>query len=531
MPNASTKHLMVIGGGIFQVPVIRTARDMGIKVVVSDYNPAAEGMKLADYPLVVSTRNINLTVNAARQFHQALPLHGVLTVGTDASLTVAAVANALGLPGIPTEVAERATDKIKMRRCLHQAGVPAPEFQAVATLEQAREVMRVLPLPLVIKPCDNMGARGVRKISHPQELPEAFHAAKESSISGNLILEEYMEGPEFSLDALVYQGEILLTGVADRHITRSPWFVEAGHTLPSNAPETVLHQVRAVFREGVRALGIDHGAAKGDIKMTPGGAKVVEIAARLSGGWMSAFTYPLATGVNLMKGAIEIALGQRPADLKPRCRKVAAERAIIPPAGKILSIQGVDEAGKMRGVREIIMLKEPGDMVGDLCSNMGKTGHVITTAKTREEAIQLNDLARGAIRVETGSGQTLTWDIIRHQARRKFYVACKACPVCDGVDCAGKVPGIGGIGTGGSFHENLRALARYKLNLRTLHSVRDPSLSLELFGQKLALPVLAAPITGMETNLGGGMSEEDYAAAVLDGCLGSGTLGMVGDGA
>ncbi len=531
MPARKKQHLMIIGGGVFQVPAIKTAQEMGLKVVVTDYNPDAEGMRLADFPLVVSTRNINLTVNAARQFHRTIPINGVMTVGTDASLTVSAVASALNLPGIPTEVAERSTDKIKMRRCLKSAGVPVPEFTAVTTLEEAQRVVDETTLPLVIKPCDNMGARGVRKINQPDDLPAAFQEAKESSISGNLILEEYMAGPEFSLDALIYKGEIWITGVADRHISREPWFVEEGHTMPSNAPRNILDDVEQTFLSAIRALGINHGAAKGDIKLTADGAKVVEVASRLSGGWMSAHTYPLSSGVNLNRAGIEIALGQAPTDLKPKHEMVAVERSIIPPAGKILSIRGVDEAMKIRGVREIILMKEPGDMVDELRSNMGKTGYVITTAKTREEAIRINELARQTLIVETGNEQAITWDIIRNNARRKFYVACKACVVCDGVECSGKVPGIGGIGTGGSFHENLTALARYKLNLRTIHSVKNPDISIELFGQKLASPILAAPITGMETNLGGGMSEEEYASAVLDGCLNCGTLGMVGDGA
>ena len=93
------------------------------------------------------------------------------------------------------------------------------------------------------------------------------------------------------------------------------------------------------------------------------------------------------------------------------------------------------------------------------------------------------------------------------------------------------MPGIGGIGTGSSFTENLTALARYQVNLRTIHKIKNPDTSIELFGHKLALPVLAAPITGMETNLAGGMDEKEYANAILDGCLECGTLGMVGDGA
>jgi isopentenyl diphosphate isomerase/L-lactate dehydrogenase-like FMN-dependent dehydrogenase/biotin carboxylase len=531
MPIKRPKHLLIIGGGVFQVPAIKTAKSMGLKVVVTDYNREAEGMLLADYPIEVSTRNINLTVNIAKQFHRTCPLDGVMTVGTDASQTVAAVANALNLPGIPFEVAERATDKIKMRQVLKEKGVPVPNFRPVWTLEEGRTAVNEMPLPLVIKPCDNMGARGVRKIECFDDLIPAFREAKEASISGKLIIETFMEGPELSLDALVFEGTIHITGVADRIIERAPYFVEVGHTLPSALPADQQADAIEVFKQAISALGIDIGAAKGDIKITPDGPKIVEIAARLSGGWMSAYTYPLSTGVNLYKAAIQIALGEPPADLKPKTFLVAAERSLFPPPGKILSIQGVEEARKIKGVKEIILMKEAGDMAEEPRSNMGKVGYVITVGKTREEAIRINDLARKTIKIEIGASNDLTWDIIRNNARKKFYIACKACTVCDGLECAGKVPGIGGIGTGKAFTENLTALARYQINLRTIHGVKNPDTSVELFGHKLALPVLAAPITGMETNLAGGMDEREYADAILDGCLESGTLGMVGDGA
>ena len=531
MPIKRPKHLLIIGGGVFQVPAIKTAKSMALKVVVTDYNPEAEGMLLADYPIEVSTRNINLTVNIAKQFHRSCPLDGVMTVGTDASQTVAAVADALNLPGIPFEVAERATDKIKMRQVLKEKGVPVPDFRPIWTLEECQQAIQDMPLPLVIKPCDNMGARGVRKIERLDDLISAFREAKEASISGKLILEEFMEGPELSLDALVFEGSIHITGVADRIIERAPYFVEIGHTLPSALPEKQQSRAVAVFKQAIFALGIDIGAAKGDIKITPEGPKIVEIAARLSGGWMSAYTYPLSTGVNLYKAAIQIALGETPTDLKPKTSLVSAERSLLPPPGKILSIQGVEEARKIKGVKEIILMKEAGDMAEEPRSNLGKVGYVITVGKTREEAIRINDLAREILKIEIGASNDLTWDIIRNNARKKFYIACKACVVCDGLECAGKVPGIGGIGTGSSFTENLTALARYQINLRTIHEVKIPDTSVELFGHKLALPVLAAPITGMETNLAGGMDEREYADAILDGCLECGTLGMVGDGA
>lgn len=119
---------------------------------------------------------------------------------------------------------------------------------------------------------------------------------------------------------------------------------------------------------------------------------------------------------------------------------------------------------------------------------------------------------------------------LRKNARTKLKPFCRVCPVCDGRVCAGEVPGMGGIGTGDSFRENIRALARVKLHLRTIHNAKNPDTSLELFGAKLSMPILAAPITGCDYNMGGKMSDKDYAQSVIDGAKAAGTLGMTGDG-
>lgn len=120
---------------------------------------------------------------------------------------------------------------------------------------------------------------------------------------------------------------------------------------------------------------------------------------------------------------------------------------------------------------------------------------------------------------------------IRVAAREKLRGYCRVCPVCDGQACAGEVPGMGGAGTGESFKANIDALRRYSFNMRTIHGILEPVTSLELWGRQLSLPVLAAPITGTTYNMGGKMTEEDFAEAIIAGSLSTGSLGMTGDGA
>jgi biotin carboxylase len=401
---ADQQTLLIVGAGRLQVPVIKKAKEMGLHVVVTDYSALAPGLTLADDRIIISTRDIDGSVREARRYHREIrQINGVVTVGTDASMTVAAVANALGLPGIRFINAEAASNKLKMRSRLHAHGVACPDYGECWTLEDALvHFIRLGQVPVVLKPSDNMGSRGVSRADDEAGVRAAFAFAKDATPSGEVIIEHYMEGPELSIDALVYDGEIHITGIADRLIARPPWFVETGHIMPSSLPDEMQEDAIRVFIAGIRALGIEMGAAKGDIKVTPSGAKVGEIAARLSGGFMSAYTYPYSSGVDLMANVIRIALGQPPRGLDQRYSRVSMESAIIPPPGRVTAIHGLDEALSIRGVKHVFLNVDIGDVVVTPRSNVEKAGHIIAVGENRDEALKIIEAAQAAIRIETG---------------------------------------------------------------------------------------------------------------------------------
>ncbi|WP_434133486.1 alpha-hydroxy-acid oxidizing protein [Sporomusa sphaeroides] len=119
---------------------------------------------------------------------------------------------------------------------------------------------------------------------------------------------------------------------------------------------------------------------------------------------------------------------------------------------------------------------------------------------------------------------------IKTAAKEKFQGACRLCPVCNGIVCAGEVPGMGGLGTGAAFRHNVEALADCRLNLRTIHSVKNPDMSCRIFGLELTLPIIAAAIGGIAMNMKGALTEEEYDTAIVSGCRKAGTIGMTGDG-
>lgn len=528
----SQKSILIIGGGGLQCPIIETARTMKLKTIVADMNPEAPGFEFASAKILMSTKDIEGMVREAKKFAEHEPIHAVITAGTDASMTVAAVANALNLPGIRFKDAEAASNKIKMRKRMKEFGVPIPNFFPVWSLQDTRDALDTLKFPLVMKPADNMGARGVIKVYNRDELHAAFKHAKKYSPTGEMILEEFMEGPEVSVDAITWNGNYRITGLADRIIEREPYFIEVGHNMPSKLSNEIQAEISRVMIQGMKALGINIGAGKGDIKVTPTGVKVGEIAARLSGGYMSAYTYPLSTGINLNRAAILIALGEEPDDLEEKFHKVSIERSLLASPGKLVSITGLEEARSIPGVNEIFIQSKVGDIISDPTNNIEKSGHVIITSESLEKAEDIFESVKNVLRFETDSYYSLNEKIINQTARQKFGKdICWVCKICDGTDCASGVPGMGGIGRMETFQDNSKALKEFTILPRYIRDPVTPDTSFVLFGKKFSIPIMAAPMTGATTNMNNAMDEISYSTVVLQGSLESGTIGWLGDGA
>jgi biotin carboxylase len=414
------ERIIILGASVMQGPAIRIAKEMGLYTVVVDGDPQALNAGMADRFEPIDLRDKEGIEALARSLLADGGLGGIMTAGTDFSASVAWVAERLGLPGIPYEAALNASDKQRMRGCFEKAGVPSPAFMVLSAAAEPEaaggggipagiaafmegpgaEDLRAL-LPAVVKPVDNMGSRGCRRVDNWGELREAVAAALGFSRSRRVIVERFMEGPEFSVDAVVYGDEIIICGLADRHIFFPPYFIEMGHTMPTNFPARDQEALLAVFKDAVRALGIAgegrRGAAKGDIKLSPSGPMAGEVAARLSGGYMSGWTYPYASGVQPIRGAIQAALGRRPDCLSPSRSWTCAERAFISIPGRVRSIQGIEAARAIEHVQDLFLRCEAGKDVNFPENNVSKCGNAIASAPGREEAAQVAEEAARAV--------------------------------------------------------------------------------------------------------------------------------------
>lgn len=399
------KQIMILGASILQLPAIQKAKKMGLNVIAVDMNPEAVGFKEAGITCeVISTIDTEKILEAAKRYK----IDGIMTLASDMPMrSVAFVAKKLGLVGISEQTALNATNKAVMRQCLKEHGVPIPEFYKVSSKEQYEDALSVFRdkcIRCIVKPADNSGSRGIEliaDINNERETGAAYEYSKKNSRCGDVVVEEYMEGAEVSVETLSIGGKCHVIQITDKLTTGAPFFVEMGHSEPSMLPDETKMRIEEVAAAAVNAIGITDGPSHTEIKVTQNGPKIVELGARLGGDCITTHLVPLSTGVNMVEASIKIALGEKP-DLKKKWDKGSAIRYLKTGEGIVESIEGVEEARQMSGVMQVSIIHGIGEKVGEIKSSVDRAGFVIAQGKDADEATKFAEAGLDLINIRVG---------------------------------------------------------------------------------------------------------------------------------
>ncbi len=403
------KTLLILGAGKEQVVAIATAKVKGIRTVVLDMNAQADGAALADEFHAVSTRDRDAVIAFARNYPSKID--GVMTIASDIPHMVALAGEVLGVRHIPVAVAELCVHKLHMKEKLRDAGVNVPMFAKIASLADLTAFIAEAGFPIVIKPVDNSGARGVMRLTQGMDIAAAFDYARGFAYSGEVIAEKFISGLQISTEGLIHDGVFHCTGFADRNYTRLddavPFMVEDGGDIPTVLNGAGKALVEAEFEKASRALGIDWGPAKGDMIFGDDGKPyVIEIAARLSGGNFCYDKVPWSTGVDIVDILIDMAVG-KPVDaarFAPTRALATSQRYFFPAPGTIRDIAGLESAQATPHVRKVDVWARPGDAVAALENHPSRVGYVISCAPTRDEAVAAAREAVGKVQFRVTHG-------------------------------------------------------------------------------------------------------------------------------
>ena len=390
------KRLFIIGASDFQLPAIIEAKELGLYVGVADYNKNAIGIPYADEYFNVSTTDMEGIYSAAKAFKA----DGIITLCTD--MPMRALANAcekLGLIGPDLDSAVAATDKEVMIKAFEANDVDHPFYIVINKETDIKTVAKIEKYPVITKPTDNSGSRGIMLVNDAKELEKAILYSSQNGREGNVIIEEYMVGPEVSVEMMVIDGMAHVIQVTDKLTTGAPHFVEIGHSQPSRLPEESVTAIKKLAKKAALAVGIKNGPAHAEIILTKEGPKMVEIGARMGGGCITTHLVPLSTGINMTKATIQTALGEN-IDIVEKFQKGSAIRFIIPPIGRVKFISGQKVAEKIPGVKLINIQCKIGQVLGELENGTCRIGYVIAQGDTPEEAVEICEKALANIHIE-----------------------------------------------------------------------------------------------------------------------------------
>lgn len=375
------KRILIIGASRLQLPAIKRAKEMGLYVGTLDINRNAVGIPFADRFFHVSTVDEKAVCSTARIFGA----DGVITLATDAPMrAVAYTCDQLGLIGIDYPTAIKATDKGEMIKTFEKNGIEHPWYYI---LEKNGNIPNCITYPCVTKPTDSAGSRGVMFVNNSDEIAKAIDYSSSNGNSGKVIIEEFLQGIEISVEVMVIEGEPQIVQLTDKLTTGAPHFVEIGHNQPTALSDSVQKSVADLAKRATRAIGINNGPAHVEIMVTADGPKMIELGARLGGDFIASHLVPLSTGVDLVGATIENSLGIKP-NIEPKFSKGSAIRFFLPEDITNDVIQ-LESARKIVGVKEIYFSESVINKKHKISNSADRVGHIIAQGNTSELAVQI----------------------------------------------------------------------------------------------------------------------------------------------
>lgn len=395
-PRPEGPRLLVLGAGPAQLGLLEAAERRGIWLAVVDRDPAAPGFAHASRRCILSTED----EPAIERLAEALQADGIIAPGTDWPVAVAArIAERLALPHpIDPTTAVLATNKIRQRERLAEAGVPQPRSWVIGSTDELPEP----ELPVVVKAPDRQGQKGMTLVRERAELAEAVETARSAARSGVALVEELVDGPEVTVVGFSVEGVFTPLLVTDRVVSDPPAFgVALAHVWPSRVSDTVASDT---VSRAVAALGIDNGPSYTQLRIGGSGPQVIEVAARLGGGH-DAELVERVTGVQLNDLALDCALGN-PVGV-PESKALAGgavTRFLVSPAGVL---ESVEVPGDLAGVERVRIYRDPGYVFAPLRRGSDRAGAVLAVGGDREEAVARADSAAERIRFVTADAGAL----------------------------------------------------------------------------------------------------------------------------
>lgn len=379
------KSILIFGAGDNQLTLITAAKELGVKSIVIDPNPDAPGKALADVFEVVAPDDYKTT----REIAQKYMIDGIVTSQMENPLRLMArLAAELGYIFPSPDVIERSRNKFLMKQAFIKHDIPCAKGILIKENEEIRaEKLQDFDYPLIIKPSDSHSSRGVYRVTNYNELLLHESETRRFSSDRSLLIEEFVEGPELSVEAITYKGKTTIIQYTEKIITHYPHTVELGHIQPAELTETDKESIFRFVDKAIRALGIKNSATHSELKLTEKGPVMIEIGARLGGDFISSYLTLASTGINMDEEAINIALGKEPVLIRKNEAYSFIKYLELPVGKRVIKVNNWKPLMNSEElVYASISIKE-GEKVPLITDSAKRAGFIIVKGDSRQDVI------------------------------------------------------------------------------------------------------------------------------------------------
>lgn len=377
--------IMILGAGIYQVPLIETAKKMGLYTIVVSIPGNYPGFALADKVYYENTVDEDKILEIAKKER----IKGIVTTGTDVCMkTVGRVCDAMGLNGLSYESSKIAVDKMLMKQKYEEYGVRTARFRKVFFSDtDMKKTVQELTFPLIFKSVDSSGSRGIVRVDSCEEFDSAIAYVQENTRKDYFLIEEFIEGEEFGAQAFAYDGNVSFILPHGDYVFHGDTGVPIGHYAPYNLSEEVIEDTKIQLRRAVKAMGLDNCAINADFILKNGKAYVLEIGGRC-GATCLAELVSIYYGFDYYEKILRTALDEDPDfTFKKPYTPNASHLLMSPQDGIIESIENTNEPNT--DICEVHFDYEPGNEVHKFHVGPDRIGHIITKGETLKDAQDL----------------------------------------------------------------------------------------------------------------------------------------------
>lgn len=377
------KSILVFGGGDMQLSIIEKCMNLGLFTVVIDPNSNASAKSLCSAFEVVGGQDFEGTCAVVEKYN----IDGILTTATDKPLVMMAkIAEKYGFPFIPIETAIITTDKYKMKQVFIENNLPCANIKLVDKVEDDFEY------PVVLKPIDNSGSRGVIFCNDKEDAENYFKEVYSHTKNPKIAVENVIYGQEYSLESLHYNGETILYQITEKYMTPKPYFTEMELFQPSLLSEVEISEIEEVVRKIAKAFNFYNCGSHNEIKIDKNGnIKVIEASPRYAGDYITSHLVPLSTGLDVELNLIKIALGEEPDMTRPTNISHSAICYFNFTCGEVIDIKPYDYLKNKKGVKVLKLELEVGSLVSEIHLGPDRYGYVILQADSRDEVQNLKN--------------------------------------------------------------------------------------------------------------------------------------------